>query len=170
MAFIKVTQMIEKERQTVAPRDFWRCAREKQNKDKFDDSLVFDNCLTENVLSISSSDQVSNTWNESTELDKAFKHNDNLMKDLEEDSDNIVSENISRDDFDATDYFDSEDEYWDSLRNKDIKEDLCSHFRFYHLPSRISSQMHVSHFLLDCYHIIFVAFQKIYTILQHVSE
>lgn len=137
MAFIKVTQMIEKERQTVAPRDFWRCAREKQNKDKFDDSLVFDNCLTENVLSISSSDQVSDKWNESTELDKAFKHDDNLMKDLEEDSDNIVSENISRDDLDATDYFDSEDEYWDSLRNKDIKEDLCPHCRFYHLPHSV---------------------------------
>lgn len=133
MAFTNVTQMIEKERQTVAPRDFWRCAREKQNKDKFDDSLVFDNCLTENVLSISSSDQVSDKWNESTELDKAFKHDDNLMKDL----DNIVSENISRDDSDATDYFDSEDEYWDSFRNKDIKEDLCPRCRFYHLPHSV---------------------------------
>lgn len=137
MAFTNVTQMIEKERQTVAPRDFWRCAREKQNKDKCGDSLVFDNCLTENVLSISSSDQVSSKWNESTQLDKAFKHDDNLMKDLEEDSENIVSENISRDDSDATDYFDSEDEYWDSLRNKDIKEDVCPHCRFYHLPHSI---------------------------------
>lgn len=137
MAFTNVTQMIEKERQTVAPRDFWRCAREKQIKDKCDDSLVFDNCLTENVLSISSNDQVSNKWNEGTDVDKIFKHDDNSMKDLEEDSENFASENISRDDSDATDYFDSEDEYWDSFRNKDIKEDLCPRCRFYHLPHSV---------------------------------
>lgn len=130
--------MIEKERQTVAPRDFWRCAREDQVKHKSNDSLVFDNCLTETVSSVSSSDQVSDKRNEKTDIDRRFTHDKNLMKDLEEDSDNIVSENISGDDLDATDFFDSEDEYWDSLRKKDIKEKLCPHCRFYHLPQSIT--------------------------------
>lgn len=138
MAFINVTQMIEKERQTVVPQNFWRCAREKQMKDKCDNSLVFNNCLTETVSSISSSDQVSDKRNENTDVDKGSEHDNNLRKDLEEDSDNMVrSENISGEDLDATDYFDSEEEYWDSLRNNDIKEDLCPHCRFYHLPLSI---------------------------------
>lgn len=138
MALINVTQMIEKERQTVVPENFWRCEREKQIMDKCDESLVFNNCLTETVSSISYGDQVSDKRNENTGIDKGFKHNNKLMKDLEEDSDNIGrSANISGDDLDTTDYFDSEDEYWDSLINKDIKDELCPNCRSYHLPKSI---------------------------------
>lgn len=83
MAFnINVSQMIEKKRQTVAPQNFWKCACEKQIKHKSDDSLVFDNCLTETVSSIFSSDKISDKWNEDTVADNGFEHDNNLMKDL----------------------------------------------------------------------------------------
>lgn len=156
MALINVTQMIEKERQTVVPENFWRCEREKQIKDKCDESLVFNNCLTETVSSISYGDQVSDKRNENTGIDKGFKHNNKLMKDLEEDSDNIGrSANISGDDLDTTDYFDSEDEYWDSLINKDIKDELCPNCRSYHLPKSIKDvPLHIRKLFFFMFHCI----------------
>lgn len=109
-------------------------AKWKENKDS-EEVSVFDNCLTDTEATLSFIDLNS----ESTDLHKENKHSDQT-KDIEEDSDNIASGRTYFDDLDETDYFDSEDEYWDTLRDKDIKEEICQHCQSYHLPRSIQDE------------------------------
>lgn len=119
--------MIEKEKQRAAPREYWRSENNQSNE--IEESSVFDNCLTDTETTLSLVDLNS----ENTDLHKGNKHADRT-KEIEEDSDNIASDSNFFEDLDETDYFDSEDEYWDTLRNKNIKEEVCQHCHSYHLP------------------------------------
>lgn len=130
MSLMNVTQMIEKEKQRAAPHEYWRCEKNQSNENEDSEEVsVFDNCLTDTETTLSFLDLNS----ENTDLHKGNKHADQT-KDIEDDSDNIASGSTFFDDFDETDYFDSEDEYWDTLRNKNIKEEVCQHCHSYHLP------------------------------------
>lgn len=127
---MNVTQMIEKEKQRAAPHEYWRNEKNQSNENEDSEEVsVFDNCLTDTETTLSFLDLNS----ENTDLHKGNKHADQT-KDIEDDSDNIASGSTFFDDFDETDYFDSEDEYWDTLRNKNIKEEVCQHCHSYHLP------------------------------------
>lgn len=155
-----VTQMIEKEKQRAAPHEYWRSEKNQSNENKDSEEVsVFDNCLTDTEATLSFIDLNS----ESTDLHKENKHSDQT-KDIEEDSDNIASGSTYFDDLDETDYFDSEDEYWDTLRDKDIKEEICQHCQSYHLPRSIQDEA-----LCECCHIygnfcvIFVTWSKLST-------
>lgn len=127
---MNVTQMIEKEKQRAAPHEYWRSEKNQSNENEDSEKVsVFDNCLTDTETTLSFLDLNS----ENTDLHKGNKHADQT-KDIEDDSDNIASGSTFFDDLDETDYFDSEDEYWDTLRNKNIKEEVCQHCHSYHLP------------------------------------
>lgn len=130
MSLKNVNQMIEKEKQRAAPHKYWRSEENQSNENEDSEEVsVFDNCLTDTEATLSFIDLNS----ESTDLQKENKHADQT-KDIEEDSHNIASGSTFFDDLDETDFFDSEDEYWDTLRNKDIKEEICQHCHLYHLP------------------------------------
>lgn len=144
MSLKNVNQMIEKEKQRAAPHKYWRSEENQSNENENSEEVsVFDNCLTDTEATLSFIDLNS----ESTDLHKENKHSDQT-KDIEEDSDNIASGSTYFDDLDETDYFDSEDEYWDTLRDKDIKEDICQHCQSYHLPRSIQDEA-----LCECCHI-----------------
>lgn len=122
--------MIEKEKQRAAPHEYWRSEKNQSNENEDSEEVsVFDNCLTDTEATLSFIDLNS----ESTDLHKENQHADQT-KEIEEDSHNIASGSTYFDDLDETDYFDSEDEYWDTLRHKDIKEEICQHCQSFHLP------------------------------------
>lgn len=133
MATKKVTQMIEKERQSDAPIGFWRS--EASSKQKTEEISVYNNFLIRTENRVTSSDR--NFKSERTVVDNSPAFDSIFRRDLDEDANNVAKGNMFCYELDETDYFDSEDEYWDNLRNKEIREELCPHCHSYHLPRSI---------------------------------
>lgn len=131
--------MIEKEMQSGAPNLFWRRTLTDNCIYEIEEPTVFNNCLTGTTVTFPDNEEESKSEFKSREYSNGIEENQNLSKDLESDLDALLKENIFNDDVDETDYFDSEDEYWDSLKNKNIEDNpsLCLHCLTYHLPRGI---------------------------------
>ena len=138
MSLTNVTQLIEKVNQRAAPNEFWKKGEITIEDNK--DSIVFNNCLTGTTVKFPDNEEESKSEFKSREYSNGIEENQNLSKDLESDLDDLLKENIFNDDVDETDYFDSEDEYWDSLKNKNIEDNPspCLHCLTYHLPRGIN--------------------------------
>lgn len=121
MATEKLSRLIEKKRQSDTPLGFWRS--ETSSKQKTEEISVYNNFLI-------------GTENGVTPSDRNLKY-ESTWQDFDEDAYNVTKGNMFCYELDETDYFDSEDEYWDNLRNKEIREELCPHCHSYHLPRSI---------------------------------
>lgn len=139
MSLLKITQMIEKEIQSGAPNLFWGKTLTDNCKHEIEESNVFNNCLTGITVKFSDKDEDSEIDFKSKEYSNDIEENQNPSKDIERDLDVLKKEVTFYDDLDETDYFDSEDEYWDSLKNKNIEDNPspCLHCLTYHLPRSI---------------------------------
>lgn len=139
MSLVNIAQLIEKELQRLEPHTFWR--DKNIRKWETEKLSIFGNSLTETETEPLLHEQQSEIDFE----DKDFF--DNLKQDQHSfetpgDSDILEKENDLSDDFDETDYFDSEDEYWDSFINKTIEENTspCRHCLSYHLPRSVHEE------------------------------
>lgn len=139
MSQVNIIQMIEKEKERGAPHTFWG---EKDNRNNEIEESVFENCLTGTVAESSLNDHQSIIESKSKEYsnDKHLERDKISSEDIEEDSDILTKEKKNTDDSDETDYFDSEDEYWDTLINKTIEYNTsaCLHCLSYHLPRSVN--------------------------------
>lgn len=102
MATEKVSRLIEKKRQSDTPLGFWRS--ETSSKQKTEEISVYNNFLI-------------GTENGVTPSDRNLKY-ESTWQDFDEDAYNVTKGNMFCYELDETDYFDSEDEYWDNLRTK----------------------------------------------------
>jgi hypothetical protein len=126
MSSVNVTQLIEKEKLTDSPTGFWR---KEDDREQIPNDPVYNNCLTEtgsdegtgnDVLSVdlecqARADNVRNTW-----------------EDVEEDSDETRlapehQQKIVEIDIDETDYFDSDDEYWETRKDEGFEEEYSDY-------------------------------------------
>lgn len=126
MSLTNVTQLIEKVNQRAAPNEFWKKGEITIEDNK--DSIVFNNCLTEtNTRSNSNQDRAVSEEN-------SFNNNiDHVKKVDKADLNNFTLEpGDDSEDTDETDYFDSEDEYWESVRKKRFKDVFCLKCRRHH--------------------------------------
>ena len=128
MSLVHINQLIEKERQKHLPKGFWK--HEENSEHDYNDSSVFDNCFTNK-----------------TALNDASKKEDNNSLDIEEDTDNSkignqfsVDVNKLSDDRDETDYFDSEDEYWESITEKEMENVFCPSCQMHHPTLNLKEQ------------------------------
>lgn len=132
--------MIEKEMQTGAPNLFWRRTLTDNHIPEIEEPTVFNNCLSGTTVKFPNNEEDSKSEFKTKEYSNGIEGNQHLLKDLERDLDVPLKENIINDVVDETDYFDSEDEYWDSLKNKNIEDNPspCLHCLTYHLPRGIN--------------------------------
>ena len=134
---VNVTQMIEKKHQKNILRNIWR--NDENCEEENNDTAVFENCLSGIAANLSA-----------FELNKGFHENvdnDNDQKlnplEVEEDRKHTAEEDqCSLDvgklcdvDGDDTDYFDSEDEHWESLKRQQIDTEYCPRCLRHHHPS-----------------------------------
>lgn len=134
MSLVNITQFIEKERQSGTPNEFWKS--ENISEHRVNTQSVFDNCLTATSYFVSD-DQRFKSISESTKSNEGTRNDGNLTGNLEKDLESSANCFPSCDDLDETDYFDSEDEYWDSLRSKNIEEELCAYCLCHHIPRSV---------------------------------
>lgn len=130
MSLTNVTQLIEKVNQRAAPNEFWKKGEITIEDNK--DSIVFNNCLTEtNTSSNSNQDRAVSEEN-------SFNNNiDHVKKVDKADLNNFTLEpGDDSEDTDETDYFDSEDEYWESVKKKRFKDVFCLKCRRHHPKHR----------------------------------
>lgn len=130
MSLTNVTQLIEKVNQRAAPNEFWKKGEITIEDNK--DSIVFNNCLTEtNTPSNSNQDRAVSEEN-------SFNNNiDHVKKVDKADLNNFtLKPGDDSEDTDETDYFDSEDEYWESVRKKRFKDVFCLKCRRHHPKHR----------------------------------
>ena len=139
MSLVHINQLIEKERQKHLPKGFWK--NEENSEHDYNDSTVFDNCLTGVIKSI------SGIYSNKTALNDASKKEDNNSLDIEEDTDNSkIGNQFSVDvnklsyDRDETDYFDSEDEYWESITEKEMENVFCPRCQMHHPTLNLKEQ------------------------------
>lgn len=126
MSSVNNSQLIEKEKQRNSL-DFFG-TKKANSENKCEESSVFTNCLTgnptvENNLNASKSEDLQNTQNTPW-----FDGGKDANKATEEPA-------FSRSAYkpcNETDYFDSEDEYWESLKRKQIHIRFCHHCQGYH--------------------------------------
>lgn len=128
MSVVNITQFIEKERQSGTPGEFWKT--EKNTKHRVNTQSVFDNCLTATSHFVSDDQRFKS-------ISEDAKNDGQLTGNLEKDSDSGANCFPFCDGLDETDYFDSEDEYWDSLRSKNIKVEICSYCLYHHIPRSV---------------------------------
>lgn len=139
MSLVHINQLIEKERQKHLPKGFWK--NKENSEHDYNDSTVFDNCLTGVIKSI------SGIYSNKTALNDASKKEDNNSLDIEEDTDNSkIGNQFSVDmnklsyDRDETDYFDSEDEYWESITEKEMENVFCPSCQMHHPTLNLKEQ------------------------------
>lgn len=132
MSSVNNFQIIEKERNGDLPNLFWKS--EGCSENDTEDSKVFENCLTGISTNVSAIDlNVENTHSRN--------ENNIHWSGVEEGNDSITTDcpnNLEDNDFcedvDETDYFDSEDEYWDTFTNKQTDIEPCPQCLVYHIP------------------------------------
>lgn len=140
MSLVNNSQMIEKELQRVKPQTFWR--DKNIRKSEIEKSSMFYNSLsgtgTESLLS----EKQSEINYEDRDVFENIREDQHSFENEDDASDILETENDSSDDVDETDYFDSEDEYWDSFINKTIEENTspCRHCFSYHLPRSVHEE------------------------------
>ncbi|XP_048741504.2 uncharacterized protein LOC125655301 isoform X1 [Ostrea edulis] len=116
MSSVNVTQLIEKEKLTDSPTGFWR---NEENEEQITTNPVYENRLTETGSDVLSANPECQT--------KTDEEVTNTLKDIEKDSDESPlgsdqqrkrEDDDTVEDADETDYFDSEDEYWETHRDE----------------------------------------------------
>lgn len=119
MSLTNVTQLIEKVNQRAAPNEFWK---------KGEITIEDNNCLTE-TNTPSNSNQ-----NRAVSEENSFNsHIDHVKKVDKANLNNFTLEpGDDSEDTDETDYFDSEDEYWESVRKKRFEDAFCPKCLRYH--------------------------------------
>lgn len=137
MSLVNIAQMIEKEKQMGTPQTYLGSIDNRQHEE----SLVFHNCLTKPAIELSH-EKVKHWKTDSEDKNDSVvrKHDDISSEDLEEDLDIHPNENESAEESDDTDFFDSEDEYWSNLGNKNIDDNptICPYCFSYHLPRSVN--------------------------------
>lgn len=119
MSLTNVTQLIKKVNQRAAPNEFWKKGEIKIEDNK--ESFVFNNCLTE--TNTPSNNIQDRAVSEENSFNNSLDHVNNVAK---ADLNNFTLEpDDDSEDTDETDYFDSEDEYWESVRKKKIEDIFC---------------------------------------------
>lgn len=131
--------MFVKERQRGDLHRFWGGDSNTQRKPEKEHQSVFNNCLTGMLEELSLNEQYETRDFKSEEFCNDIKRDINSPKDIMEDLDTVSEENEFCDDLDETDYFDSEDEYWEKSKNKKIEDNpsVCAYCLSYHLPRSV---------------------------------
>lgn len=140
MSLVNIAQMIEKELQRLEPHTFWR--DKNIRKCETEKSSIFGNSLTGTGTEPLLHEKQSEIDSEDRDFFDNIKQDQHSFENAEDDSDILETDNDLSDDVDETDYFDSEDEYWDSFINKTIEENTspCRHCFSYHLPRSIHEE------------------------------
>lgn len=140
MSLVNIAQMIEKKLQKLEPHTFWR--DKNIRKCETEKSSIFGNSLNGTETEPLLHEQQSEIDSEDRDVFDNIKQDQHLFENSEDDSDILETENDLCDDVDETDYFDSEDEYWDSFIIKNIEENTspCRHCLSYHLPRSVHEE------------------------------
>lgn len=148
MSLVNIVQMIEKEKQIGTPQTYWGSKVNRQHE--VEKSLVFNNCLTKAALEVSH-EKVKHLKTDPEDKHDSIvrKHDDISSTDLQEDMDINSNKDESDHETDDTDYFDSEDEYWSNLGNKNIDDNptICPYCISYHLPRSVNETKGCKSFL-----------------------
>lgn len=138
MSLVNSPQLFEKDRQKGDLHIFWRGKDNTQRKLEQEQQSVFDNCLTE-ISEDSLNEQYETSDFKGEEFCNDIERDINSPKDIKDDVDTVPKESEFCDDLDETDYFDSEDEYWERSKNKKIEENpsVCVYCLSYHLPRSV---------------------------------
>lgn len=155
--------MFVKERQRGDLHRFWGGDGNTQRKPEKEHQSVFNNCLTGMLEELSLNEQYETRDFKSEEFCNDIKRDINSPKDIMEDLDTVSEENEFCDDLDETDYFDSEDEYWEKSKNKKIEDNpsVCAYCLSYHLPRSVHEDKSCKstvcnyYFLINCVKHIF---------------
>lgn len=139
MSLVNSPHMFKKERQKGDLHIFWGGKDNNQRKLEQEQQSVFDNCLTPIPDDLSLNEQYETRDFKDEEFCNDIERDKNSPEDIKNGLDPIQKENEFRDDLDETDYFDSEDEYWEGSKNKKIEDNpsVCVFCLSYHLPRSV---------------------------------
>lgn len=131
--------MFEKERQRCDLHIFWGVEDNTQRKLEKEQQSVFVNCLAGNSEELSPKKQYETSDFKGEGFCNDIERDKNSPKDIKEDFDTVPKEIEFYDDLDETDFFDSEDEYWERNKNKKIEDNpaVCEYCLSYHLPRSV---------------------------------
>lgn len=138
---VSVLQLIEKKKQRGNPEDFWRSKANNDHKADEHLSDVFENCFIRTATNNWPVSLSNKSVSESMKTSGHLAHDLDLATDTNEDTGKDGNEILSSlkgdalmDSVDEVDYFDSEDEYWENLREESIKSNFCMRCNLYHPP------------------------------------
>lgn len=139
MSLVNSPQMFKKERQKGDLHIFWGGKDNNQRKLEQEQESVFDNCLTPIPDDLSLNGQYETRYFKDEEFCNDIERDKNSPEDIKNGLDPVQKENEFRDDLDETDYFDSEDEYWEGSKNKKLEDNpsVCVFCLSYHLPRSV---------------------------------
>eukprot|EP00105_Crassostrea_gigas_P035001 XP_019919149.1 PREDICTED: uncharacterized protein LOC105318975 isoform X3 [Crassostrea gigas] len=131
MSVVSVLQLIEKKKQRGNPEDFWRSKANNDHKADEHLSDVFENCFIRTATNNWPVSLSNKSVSESMKTSGHLAHDLDLATDTNEDTGKDGNEILSSlkgdalmDSVDEVDYFDSEDEYWENLREESIKSNF----------------------------------------------
>ena len=124
---VNVTQMIEKKHQKNILRNIWR--NDENCVEETNETAVFENCLigiSTNVSAIELNKEFhENAYDDNNQKKNPLEAEKDWENTAEEDKCSVDVGKLCDIDGDDTDYFDSEDEHWETLKRQQIDTEYC---------------------------------------------